>query len=176
MSDETETRPARATLPPNFGPRLGHLRRAEARRQIDALAGRLVRRMQRLDVHLARGGTAELESITGALSAMLFSPEESAREAAASAICAGLLDVGELTAPEFWATDLGRAVAREIGWIAPLAPRVVARNVLHVTRQAVDQMVTRGTLDAGRGQQPPAVTRDSLRKAAATRWPLAGDL
>jgi hypothetical protein len=163
-------------LPPNFGPKPGHLRKAEIERQITALAGRLVQRMQRLDVHLAQGGTAELERISGTLKRMLFSNQESTREAAASAIVAALLDIGEATAPEFWCTDLGRALAREIGWVSPLAPRVFARNILHVSRQAVDQMVTRGALDAGRGHQPPAVTRDSLRRAAEARWPRESDV
>jgi hypothetical protein len=176
VSDETtEARPERA-LPPSFGPKPGHLRKAEIKRQIEGLVWRLLQRVNLLEVSLRDSMTAELYRIERVLGAMLSSPEPSAREVGAGAVARSLLDVGELESPEWWCTDLGRAVAREIGYIAPAVPRAVARNILHVSRQAIDQMIARGALDTFGGHTPPAVTRESVCRAAAARWPRESDV
>jgi hypothetical protein len=176
MSETTEeARPERA-LPPSFGPRPGHLRRAEINRQVEALVHRLMMRVSGLDVVLDHGILAEEVRLDGALTMMLASHEPAARRQAARLAGDHLLDVGEKDDPTFWATDLGRAIAREIGWVGILPTRVIARNVLHVSRQGVDQMVRRGDLDAGSGQDAPCVTRRSLQIAAARRWPFESDV
>lgn len=155
-----------------LGPRPGWLRRAEIARQIEALTYRTVRRVDALGVVFRSSLSFELARIGQALATMLTSPDEKARQEGARLIAEHLLDVGEKEDPGFWATDLGRAISREIGWVAIMPPKVIARNVLHVSRQAVDQMISRGELDSGGG---PTVTRDSLRRAAAKRWPLDDD-
>lgn len=157
-----------------FSTKPGHLRRSEIRRQVDALTHRLLRRANDLAVQFAYH--REVARISQSLNMMLASPHASAREEAARRIADHLLDVGEREDPAFWTTDLGRAVAREIGWSGILPTRTIARSVLNVSRQAVDQMVQRGDLDAGSGQAGPCVTRDSLRRAAARRWPFEADV
>lgn len=125
MTETTEGRPAR-TLPPTFGPRPGHLRREEMDRQIYALVGRLTFRLRGLDFSLPDGGTAEMERLNGTLKLMLSSDQPAARKAAAEMIAGHLLDVGESADPTFWATDLGRAIAREIGYVTPFPTRLIA--------------------------------------------------
>lgn len=174
MSETTEGARAARALPPSFGPKAGHLRRKEIQRQVDALTHRLLRRVNDLAVQFPYH--REIARISQSLNMMLASSEAAARQEAAQRIADHLLDVGERDDPTFWTTDLGRAIAREIGWVGPLPTRVIARNVLQVSRQAVDQMVTRGDLDTGTGQAGPCVTRHSLQQAAARRWPHASDI
>lgn len=171
MSETTGRR-----LPASFGPRPGHLRRAEINRQVEALVHRLMTRVGGLNVALSHGTLSEEVRLDGTLTTALAHREPMARQQAARLIGAHLLDHGEKDDPAFWATDLGRAIAREIGWIHPAPTRVVARNVLDVTRQGVDQMVKRGDLDAGTDGISPCVTRESLQAAAAKRWPYETDI
>jgi hypothetical protein len=168
---ETTEGPARA-LPPTFGPRPGTLRRTEINRQVEALVHRFTMRMSGLAV-LAHGLLAEQVRLDGSLVMMLASEERMARAAGAELIGRHLLDVGEKTDPAFWSTDLGRAIAREIGWVDLLPPRAVAQAVLQVSRQAVFQMVDRGDLEGGTGK---GVRRASLQQAAARRWPREADV
>lgn len=169
MTETTEGR--ERSLPASFGPKPAHLRRAEIVRQIRALGSRLEGRW--LALGLPGGAVAMAESLANQ---MVVTGNAAGRRSAAELIARSLLDVGERDDPAFWATDLGRAIAREIGWPGILPARVIARNVLHVSRQAVDQMVARGDLDAGSGQAGPCVTRQSLQRAAARRWPHENDI
>lgn len=170
MTDET-TGTAR-TLPEQFGPRPAWLRRAEVERQIRALSARLLLRAQGLDVKLERGSLFEIARIEQSLISMMASEEPLARQEAARRIADALLDVGEREEPTFWSTHLGRALSREIGYVTPWAPHDVARNVLHVSRQAIDQMAAKGRLD----MNARLVSRESLQQAAAARWPHGNDV
>lgn len=167
MSETTGRR-----LPACFGPRPGVLSRRKIRRQLEELGERLEARVMALDPQ----GSHNFASMSRTLANIMLAPVKSARQAGADLACKSLLDVGERDDPAFWATDLGRAIAREIGWIHPAPTWAVARNVLGVTRQAVDQMVQRGDLDAGTDGASPCVTRDSLQRAAAKRWPYETDI
>ena len=158
-----------------FGPRPAVLDWQEARKQLSELAGKLMLRVRRLDVTLAHGATVEMERIAQTLDLMLSSEQPQVRREAARAICEGLLDVGQLTAPEWWGTDLGRLVAREIGYFTPWVPRRVAQEVLLVSRQAVHQMVGRGDLEVVKDSEDRAVSRESLALAAQQRWPRDDD-
>jgi hypothetical protein len=157
-------------LPPQFGPRPDALSRPEIDRQIEALTARLVRRVQNLGLGVVNG-VLEVEQAAQTLAAMMAGAPP-ARARAATIIAETLLDVDERESPDFWGTDLGAAMAREIGFCHPNPTRQVAAAVLRVTRSAVGQMVQRGVLvgtDAG-------VTHLSLQEAALTRWPRESDL
>lgn len=158
-------------LPASFGPKPGALERREIRRQMEALGERLEARAMALDPQ----GSHNFASMSRTLANILVSPNPGARQAGADLTCKSLLDVGERDDPAFWASDLGRAIAREVGWIRQWPSRMIARHVLNVSRQAIDQMIQRGDLDAVQGHVPPAVTRHSLQKAAAKRWPYESD-
>jgi len=155
-------------LPDPFGPRPGWLRRPEIRRQILTLAYRLEERVTQFG--LSR--SADHEAGAHVLCRMIFSDDEETRHAAVNTVCASLLDVGERESPDFWATDLGRAIAREIGYVTPFPTRAIAESVLHVSRQGVFQMLKRGDLESVGGNP----SRESLRVAAAKRWPMAADV
>lgn len=170
MNDATEARPERV-LPASFGPKPAHLRRSEIVRQVRSMGSRLEGRW--LALGLPGGAVGIAESLANQL---VHTGNTAGRRSAAELVAKALLDVGERDDPAFWASDLGRAIAREIGWIHPTPTRVIARHVLNVSRQAVDQMVGRGDLDAGAGNISPCVTRHSLQQAAARRWPYESDI
>lgn len=156
-------------LPPQFGPRPGTLSRKEIGRQITLLADRLVRRARNLGLTVT-SGHVDPDSMAEVLTMMLHS-EPPGRSRGATIISEALLDVGERESPDFWTTDLGCALAREIGWCGPEPTRSVAAAVLRVSRQAIGLMVQEGRLaatDAG-------VTRESLQDAALARWPRESD-
>jgi hypothetical protein len=106
---------------------------------------------------------------------MLFSTDEMSRRIAADVITQSFIDPAQLADPTWWTCDLARALAREIGHVDHHVTRTTARHILHVSRQAVDQMVSRGDLDAVTGQSQPAVTRESVARAARRRYPYTSD-
>jgi hypothetical protein len=157
-------------LPPQFGPRPGWLRQAEIDRQIETLVARLLRRVGNLGLSVGNG-VLEMDKTADTLKLMMSS-EPPARARAATIISETLLDVGERESPDFWGSDLGAAMAREIGFSTPFPTRQIAAAVLRVTRQAVGQMIARRDLvgtDAG-------VDRLSLQGAALARWPREADI
>lgn len=159
------------------------LSRPAARDQLEAAAVQLAERLDKLGVILVSlsgqiGGQRvdhALEGTAHTYALMLFSTDETARRIAAEAITEGLVDPAQLVDPTWWTCDLARALAREIGYVEPIAPRTMARRALHVSRQAIDQMVSRGDLDPARGHDQPGVTRESLARAMRRRFPYAAD-
>ena len=160
-----------APEPSAFGPRPGWLRRGEVKRQVEALTARLVKRPADLGFTWEGVEKDGGRSKASALVMMLESDNPGAREEAAQVVYTALLDVGERDQPGWWATDLGRAVAREIG--VPYPSRQVAQAVLQVTKQAVAQMVASGRLGGG---PDGSISRTSLRDEAARRWPRENDV
>lgn len=158
-------------LPPQFGPRPGWLRVEEFERQIDALVARLIRRVQNLGLSVGNG-VIEMDKTAETIKLMMRS-QQPARARAATIISETLLDVGEREDPGFWASDLGRAMAREIGYSTPLPTRQIAAAILHVSRQAVGQMIAR---EGGLEGTDAGVTRLSLQEAALARWPHERDI
>ena len=158
------------------------LSRPAAREQLTEAAAALASRLDGLGVILVTlpgksperpDHALERTALTHAL--MLFSTDETARRIAAEAIVDGFIDPAQLVDPTWWTCDLARALAREIGYVEPVASRTMARHALHVSRQAVDQMVVRGDLDEARGHERPGVTRESLARAMRRRFPYAAD-
>jgi hypothetical protein len=162
-------------LPPAFGPRPGTINLTAVREQVRALAVRLINRAAALGIPVAGeidGHPDGVNRVTAPLNMMLTHPEAAGRRQAATLAVVGLADVGERDDPEWWGTDLGRYVAREIGSHRPYVERQTAAAVLGVTRQAIGQMVRRSDLD-----EDPAegITARSLRIAAERRWPRETD-
>lgn len=157
-------------LPPQFGPRPARLSRTAINVQVDELVERLVRRVRNLGAEVG-DGAIPLDHVAATLKLMLRS-QPPARERAATIIAETLLDIGERNSPDFWGTDLGCALAREIGYAGPATTRQVAASVLRMSRQAVSQMVARGDL---REDTTAGVLSSSLRDAARARWPYDQD-
>lgn len=173
MTDQTTTAgPARA-LPEQFGPRPAWLRRGEAHRQVQALGARLEKRAWSLAESANVGEIPAFAAMAETLAQTLLDTRNAeGRQSAARLIADTLLDVGEREEPTFWVTDLGRAIAREIGYVAPWVPHAVTQSVLRVSRQAIDQMAAKGRLDMEARQ----ISRESLKRAAAERWPHGNDV
>jgi hypothetical protein len=163
-------------LPPQFGPKPGVINVTRAREQVRELAVRFINRAAALGIPVAGevdGNPDSVNRVTAPLNMMLASPEPAARRQGATVVVAALADVAERSDPDWWETDLGRYVAREIGSPHPYVSRQVAAAVLGVTRQAIGQMVRRGDLDEEDGMG--VITARSLRLAAEHRWPRASD-
>lgn len=87
---------------------------------------------------------------------------DNARNAAAE-IMTHLVDDADLLSPDFWKTDLGRAVAWYVGYVTDMVPTPIAAAILGMTRQAVHDAKVRGALKAARAE---GVTATGISRAS----------